>query len=52
MLSSSEEKKVEQQKQELPDASTAIATDERTTPPVREVQHSMDVRDDAVDVQL
>ena len=49
---SSDEKKEEQLKQELPFQSTEMATDERTTPPVQEVQQSMSMRDDAVDVQL
>ena len=32
--------------------STALNTDERTSPPVQEVQRSMQIADDAVDVQL
>ena len=52
ICSSSEEKKEELSKVDLPFQSTELATDERTTPPVQEVQQSMNLRDDAVDVML
>ena len=52
MIESSSEEKKETQKSDLPFQSNELTTEDRTTPPVQEVQQSLSVRDDAVDVQI